>query len=470
MLLNSLLLQDVHENVHVFTMKLNYSEPKIYTGGVDISIWLKLSYQEKKEALSRPWYIYYSFRDSKTEKLVRQPNIKAGVNKLKTKRDRYEFLRTMQQSLLKLLEYGFNPYKDNSALEKAMFSEGSIAINKERDGYKQEEVKEIASIAKEKEPIVISVNEMSTSISEAIKLTLELKVNMMNKNSFVQYKSRVGLFEKWLIEKEYYKNPITFITKKIVIDYLNEVLKRTSARNRNNSRTDIASMFQLLEDNEVVQDNFVKKISVLKSVPKRNKTYTPKLEKGIYKYLEQADSHLLLFIKFISYNFLRPIEVCRLRIEDVDIDDRKLYVKAKNKPVKVKIIPEILLNDLPDLSNKNPRSFLFGRFGIGENWEAEETNKRNEFSKRFKKIKDHFELGTEFGMYSFRHTFITKLYRKFREGMSKYEAKSNLMPITGHGTMVALEKYLRDIDAELPEDYSNMLYDNLKNEKETIHE
>jgi hypothetical protein len=31
------------------------------------------------------------------------------------------------------------------------------------------------------------------------------------------------------------------------------------------------------------------------------------------------------------------------------------------------------------------------------------------------------------------------------------------MPITGHSTMIALEKYLRDIDAELPEDYSEFL-------------
>ncbi|MEE9407349.1 MAG: hypothetical protein V3V28_04650 [Polaribacter sp.] len=46
--------------------------------------------------------------------------------------------------------------------------------------------------------------------------------------------------------------------------------------------------------------------------------------------------------------------------------------------------------------------------------------------------------------------------------MPQQEAKSTLMPITGHQTMVALEKYLRDIDAELPEDYSNMLYDNIK--------
>ena len=30
------------------------------------------------------------------------------------------------------------------------------------------------------------------------------------------------------------------------------------------------------------------------------------------------------------------------------------------------------------------------------------------------------------------------------------------MNITGHTTMDALEKYLRDIDAELPEDYSNL--------------
>lgn len=53
-----------------------------------------------------------------------------------------------------------------------------------------------------------------------------------------------------------------------MVEYLNDVLKRTSARNRNNSRTDIASMFQLLEDNEILPNNFVKKISILKSVPR----------------------------------------------------------------------------------------------------------------------------------------------------------------------------------------------------------
>ena len=57
-------------------------------------------------------------------------------------------------------------------------------------------------------------------------------------------------------------------------------------------------------------------------------------------------------------------------------------------------------------------------------------------------------------MYSFRHTFITKLYRSLLEESSPFEAKSKLMEITGHTSMKALESYLRDIDAYIPEDYS----------------
>jgi len=37
-------------------MKLDYSEAKIFTGGVDISSWFKLLKKDKKEALSKNWY------------------------------------------------------------------------------------------------------------------------------------------------------------------------------------------------------------------------------------------------------------------------------------------------------------------------------------------------------------------------------------------------------------------------------
>ena len=67
-------------------------------------------------------------------------------------------------------------------------------------------------------------------------------------------------------------------------------------------------------------------------------------------------------------------------------------------------------------------------------------------------------MGKDYGLYSFRHTFITKLYRELRKELTPFEVKSRLMLITGHTTITALEKYLRDIDAELPEDYSDLIH------------
>ncbi|MFT4830512.1 MAG: hypothetical protein ACI815_000146 [Psychroserpens sp.] len=43
------------------------------------------------------------------------------------------------------------------------------------------------------------------------------------------------------------------------------------------------------------------------------------------------------------------------------------------------------------------------------------------------------------------------------KGSSPFEAKSRLMLITGHRSMLVLEKYIRDIDAELAKDYSDLL-------------
>jgi RHS repeat-associated protein len=88
MSVNFLLLQSVNEKVNNLSVKLDYSEPKIYSGGVDVTRWSKFSKVEQRAALKKSWFVYYSYRNPKTGKLKRQPHIKAGVNRLKTKRER----------------------------------------------------------------------------------------------------------------------------------------------------------------------------------------------------------------------------------------------------------------------------------------------------------------------------------------------------------------------------------------------
>ncbi|WP_229796717.1 tyrosine-type recombinase/integrase [Algibacter mikhailovii] len=421
-------------------MKSNYSEPKIYTGGVQISNWSKLSKLEQKNALKKDWYLYYSYRDLKTLKLVRQAPIKGGANRYKTKRDRYKFLQVLQRNLSVMLQSGFNPYEYNSEIESSFFGNTKIKSTV------REEV--IAEKAEEK----------GTTIEDAFILGLSIKKKVLAESSYPKFKSKVNQFKRWLVQQDIkLSDDIKIISKKTVINYLNNVLLSSSSRNRNNSRTDINSLFQLLEDNDIISENFVRSINVLKTEPKRNKTYTPDLEVALFKHLKDNDPILYLFVQFISYNFLRPIEICRLKVKDIDVKDKKIYLKAKNKLVKTKIIPDILIKELPNLEGVQPEMWLFTPSMIGAEWTSKENNKRDYFTKQFKKVKDKFNLGIDYGLYSFRHTFITKLYRDFRKNLTPFEAKSKLKEITGHSTMEALEAYLRDIDGELPEDYSKHL-------------
>lgn len=449
----SLLLRAVHVSVHDLPMKLNYNTPKFYTGGVDVSKWNKLSKEEQKEALSKEWYLYYSFRNPDTKKLVRQNNIKGGINLFKTKEERLECLELLKINLLYLLRKGFDPNTENTAL-KNEFLDIKEEVETE---FTTAPIKESKQFPEDKiESSVIPIPQEMT-IREAFEFGLKIKARVINKTSYSGLQGRINRFLTWLDTNNGSQNSISTLDKKTIISYLNFVLENTSARNRNNTRIDLSSLIQVLVDNEIIKDNIVTSINTLKSTPERNKTYSTNQEIDLLKYLNQNDEILLLFIQFISYNFLRPVEVCRLKIGDLDLEGKKLFVRAKNKAVKIKIIPQKLIDLLPDLSKMNATDYLFTPTQIGGEWEAEENNRRDHFSKRFKTVKDHFELGKDYGLYSFRHTSITNLYRELNKNLTPFETKSTLMQITGHQTMEALEKYLRDIDAALPEDYSYLL-------------
>ena len=443
-----LVLQTVNKTVNDFTsksanlltMKRNYSEPKIYTGGVDVTQWNKLTSKQKKEALEKDWFIYYGFRDEKTGKLKRMPHVKAGANRYHTKDERLEYLKVMKKALEVILEKGLNPYEDNTAK--------IIELNLQPNNNKAEETIVNTNLK------IVPEESNELTIQETLDFVFRLKKKTLSGTSFRNFENRINKFASNFDKS----SPISSIDKKAVNDYLNDILVKNSARTRNNHRTDLSSFFQTLEDNDIVASNFVKKINILSSKAEKNKTYTSEQEKEIFEYLEKNDPLLLLYIKFISFNFLRPVEVNRLLVKSINLKEKKLSVKTKTNKLKTKIIPDILLQELPDLSQLNQDNYLFTPNGLGLEWVAEENNRRDSFSKRFKTvIKDHFNLGSEYGLYSFRHTFITKLYRNLRENKSPHETKGILMNITGHVTMDALEKYLRDIDAELPEDYSNLI-------------
>ncbi|MDT0556217.1 tyrosine-type recombinase/integrase [Patiriisocius hiemis] len=308
------------------------------------------------------------------------------------------------------------------------------------------------------QPTSVATGNTTPKLKEEMAFALSLKKQVISPRTLRDYTSSANTFIEWLKIHKSELQQASDINRMTCIAYLNSIASRSSARNRNNHKVNLSSLFEVLKENEVVTENYFKKISKLKSIPKRNRRYTLEEQERIFKYLETKDPVLLLYIKCISYAFLRPIEVCRLKVKDIDLNNKTLHFQAKNKAHKIKMIPQLLLDDLGDISHLKKENVLFTPEGLGKEWVATVESRRDYFSKRFKKVvKDTFDFDENYGLYSFRHTYVTKLYRQLIKEHAPYAAKSKLMLITGHTTMTALEKYLRQIDAELPEDYSDML-------------
>ncbi|WP_052184192.1 tyrosine-type recombinase/integrase [Psychroserpens sp. Hel_I_66] len=418
-----------YDNAYDLSKQRSFSNPKIYTA---------------RGNLKKRWYVYFSFRNPDNGKLKRLTPFYGTANQYNTKEERLEVLTVYRKTLLKLLNLGYNPFEDNSALHSKL-----------TQTRKTESEQNLPS---EKSGEATQVEEPKMRIDQAFQFGLKQKERVVSKRTLKDYENKTNSFLNWLKSNHPDAPTVDKLNKSIFQNFLNDILANSSPRNRNNYRTDLSSVLQVLVDNEIVQLNYLRGIIKLNSKPERHKTYSSETETKIFDYLKDNDPILLLFIKFYSYTFMRPIEVCRIKVKNINVKDRTVQFKAKNSKLKTKILPQILLDDLPDLSKLKPNTLLFTPEGIGGDWEASENSRRDHFTKRFKKVvKDHFRLGIDYGLYSFRHTFVTKLYKELSKKYSPNEAKSRLMQITGHSTMSALEKYLRDIDAELPKDFSDML-------------
>lgn len=108
------------------------------------------------------------------------------------------------------------------------------------------------------------------SVKEALNFAVSNKAKVLNESGLRGLRSTVKTFQNHIESLGLSNKSTTALNKKHVNAYLNEVLKKSSARNRNNTRADLSSIFQVLEDNEIIPLNYIKSIPILKTKAKYN--------------------------------------------------------------------------------------------------------------------------------------------------------------------------------------------------------
>lgn len=398
--------------VPVQILKKMFTKPKIYIPTETIN-------GKKVPTIKKGkyWYVYYYYRNPVTLRLEKFTE-KQGINYIKTITERKKAIKNLQKAVLLYLQKGYNPFEEM----------GENLVNKETFSMK--------------EAFKLAINEKSKVWSIATK---KGNVTIFN------------LFKNWLSKNNLLQEDIKKLTKRHVILFLNSL--NVNPTTRNSYRRIISSVIGQLVADELLTTNIVNTIPKLKETPVKNKPFTKKEITDIKKYLLNNDPYLYTFIKFVMYGFMRPVEVTRIRIKDINLKRNIIQVQSKTETTATIYITKQLKDTIAamELEQYQPTDYLFTKNYKPGTWiTTTEKAKPNFFTNRFKKVKKAFGFGLEYGIYSFRHSSAIDLFTSYtKQGLTDLEARHKMMPITRHKNIDSLNKYLRDIGASLPKDYSN---------------
>lgn len=407
--------KSVPVKVPVIYLKHLYSKPKIYIPKKEVNGVLK-------PTLEKSWYVYYYYRNPYTGKMQKFIE-KRGINREKSLSNRNKMANILRKAVVRWLQDGYNPFVSN-------------------------------------EKVVVDKNELS--INEAIKKAFVQKEKVWAESTTNVSKTRLNVFIEWLEKEGMSDKDILELKKKHISNFLNDLTDTKGRSNnnisRNNYRAFISSLVKQLVNEDVLDYNFVISIPKLKQKPLKNKPFSKGQLITIKEYLLEKDPYLYKYIQFVMYAFLRPIEVTRIQLKDVDLIKNIITVKTKTELNSTVLIIEKLKDIIAqmNITKGEPEHSLFSPEKKPAVWETKtEKGKSDFFVRRFRLLKRDLNLGNEYGIYSFRHTFALDLYNSFlKQGLTPLESKHKLMTITRHKSLSGLNNYLRDIGAELPKDYS----------------
>ncbi len=363
---------------------------------------------------------------------------KKNINRIKTVKGRLKAANNLRRAVKRLLQDGFDPYK-----------------------YKEETRKQKAAVAQKKLKKT-QLTQKKFTAGESFILAYDQKATTWAESTRDSNKIYLNSFLSFLRENSLYNADISEINKQVITVYISGLQKKTGEpqtnTSKNNHRRFLFGIYTQLKQNDIVKYNVIEDIQVLKKKVKKNKPFSKQLLINVLNYTKENDLYLYEYIRFMWYSFLRPVEITRIKVKNISIPDNTIEIKTKTEQRTYILITAPVKEYLQslDLQSCGPEMFLFSKFGKPSYWKTEKEKSREDFfGRRFKKVKNHFGLDQNYGVYSFRHTAALSLYYKLiSDGNSTYQAQLKIQEIMRHKDLNVTKVYLRDIGGELPKDWS----------------
>ncbi len=409
--------------IDICMAKKRFSKPKLFIPRVN----------GKPSVLpGKYWYVSFYWRTDPNGRLDKKFMFNKNLNRLATAKERRAAGLQLCSAYERMLERGWNPVtKQNKPEEK--------------------------------------LKHRARTVENALKFAVEIKKKNRKNTTSSSYEQHLNRFLEWAKIEGFFGMEISKFTLDnfydffdwLRDDYQNEKTGlNLSGTSINNHKRSLSALFSTLKNERIIPVNFIKDIPDVDQSPVNNKAFTLEELKAIKKKLEVEDPYLIHFISFMLYSILRPREICRLRVKDIDKKQTFLSVETKTELLSTRRIIERLKPTLEAMDIKNsPGDYhIFSNMNRPRDWSEVNLKSRvDHFGERFRKIKTEMGFGREYSLYSFRHTTIMDLFHSLqRKGLGEQEILFELMPITMHKSVAGIKNYLRQHRKSIPPDHSDI--------------
>jgi len=331
----------------------------------------------------KKWFVYYSARDPKTGQMKRFKE-KSGINRLRTKTERYSLAEKIIREVNEKLRTGWNPFVDDQVIYE---DEIQYSFAARVYGTRKASNKTYAYYA-----------------SEYIK-----SLGGLERDTVLTYKSKLRIFGQWLDSKGYAQMDITGLNNKMIREFFHYLIseRKLSGNSTSKYKRLITGVFDIAVEEKKILFNPVHTIPV----NRRENDHTPRPihneDVESFKEVLKEDKQLYLAVLFQYYCYLRPgHEIRFMRVKWIDWGRQEITVpkeKAKTKTDKVISIPDQLFAILKNeykIHMYHREMYVFSKDGIPGYIHLGKNNLRF----RFNKVRKQLGMPVEYKFYSWKHT------------------------------------------------------------------
>jgi len=335
---------------------------------------------DKSNDLKKEWYIEFWAWSFSENKLIRKRL--TTINSLKTIEERKIYASNVIKDLNKALEAGY--HFDKLKIEK------------------QKAVEHVNKI----------VNHIS--ITEYLLDAVEQNKNRYNGRSYDDIKSMVKKFNEFIIEAKLNHLGFSDLEKKHCLSYQKSlVTKDYSGKTINCRMSTISTLYNEGIENEIVTKNPFLGIKRMKEVKTGiNKALNATEIEKIKVLLIDNHPDVWLACMMMFYCFLRPNEIRQLKLKNILLDNKKIYVGSivsKNKKSFQLDMPEPLVNLIKNYINdeSDKDKYLITGKGVPDF----KMCGRNTLRDKYERIIESLKLDSDLTFYSWKHTGVVKAYQ-----------------------------------------------------------